>query len=137
MAREDGIKVLLQVGDGGGSEVFTTLAGQQSTTLSRSGAAVDVSDKDLDWTRALAGKKSAQVSATGNLNWPDTAGIRRLETVFDNKETVNCRLILNDAGDYYEGAFVVTQLDIQGDDGDGTQYSLTLQNAAALTRTPA
>lgn len=135
MPREDGINVLLQVGDGGGPEVFATLPGQTSTTFARAGAAVDVSDKDNTWTQALHGKNSAQVSANGNVVWPDTAGVRRLEAQFEAREPINCRLLINKNGDYYEGAFVISQLDIQGDDSVGTAYSITLQNAGTVTKT--
>ena len=46
MSGEDGINVILKVGDGGEPEVFTILAGQQSTTLNLASAMADTTNKD-------------------------------------------------------------------------------------------
>lgn len=135
MPREDGINVLLQVGDGTTVEGFTTVPGQISTTLSRAKAAVDSSDKSAADAGNIAGKRSATVTCTGNAVWPATADLDRLEAVYNTNATINCRLIREAGGTYYAGAFVITQLDIQGDDGSATQYSLTLVADGPLTKT--
>ena len=136
MAREDGINVVLQVGDGTTVEGFTTLGGQISTTLSRAKAAVDTSDKGSADARSVDGKRSATVTCTGNAVWPATADLDRLEAIYNATGiTINCRLIREASGTYYEGAFNITQFDIQGDDGSATQYSLTLVNTDGLTKT--
>ena len=79
MAKETGKNVILKVGDGGGTEVFTALSGQKDTKLSISGQSIDVSDKTTNnWGATLAGTLEASVSVSGFVNWPDTAGWERL-----------------------------------------------------------
>ena len=133
MGKEGGKKVILKIGDGGGTEVFTALAGQKDTRLSLQGQPIDVSDKTTNnWGSTLPGTIKASVSVSGYPVWPDTAGWTRLRTIFEAGTTVNCQLILNDTGDYYDGAFSVTGFDIGGENDGATEYSITLENSGAL-----
>lgn len=131
---ESGIKVILKIGDGAGSEVFTELAGQKSTQINLTSSPVDTSNKTTGgWGRTLPGLNNGTVSCSGTAEWPDTAGITRLETAFLARGTVNCELIKNEAGDKWSGAFAITSFDVSGEDNGPTTYSITLQNAGALT----
>ncbi|WP_085908280.1 phage tail tube protein [Kiloniella majae] len=135
---ESGINVLLKIGDGADPEVFTELAGQKSTQLNLTSSPVDTSNKTTGgWGRTLAGLNNGTVTCSGTAEWPDTAGIKRLETVFGARGTINCELIVNTAGDKWAGAFSITSLDISGDDNGAAVYSLNLQNAGALVKTDA
>lgn len=134
MAKERGTQVLLKVGDGASPEVFTSLAGQQSTEMNINGNPIDTSDKTTnDWGTALQGIKNMTITCSGQVSWPDTAGLERLRSQMHAGNTVNCRIVLNTAGANYEGAFSITDLSITGDRDNVTSYSLTLQNAAEPT----
>lgn len=136
MGAEKGKNVLLKVGDGAGSEVFTTLGGQKSTKIQLGKETYDASDKSIDWKKLLAGKKNATVTVQGVAQWPDTTGLDRLRAVFvDDDDTVNCRLVVNTSGDYWGGAFIITSCDLDGPDSGSTEYGVTLQAAGALTYT--
>ena len=138
MGKESGVKVLLKVGDGATGttpgEVFTTLAGQKDTRMSGSGNPVDTSDKTTGgWGSSISGTRNMTVTATGLAVWPDMAGIDRLRSVWEGGETVNCELILNEAGAKYTGAFAITQFDVGGSNDGATEYSITLQNSGQPT----
>lgn len=134
MAKETGKNVILKVGDGGGTEVFTALSGQRDTKLSISGQSIDVSDKTTNnWGATLAGTLEASVSVSGFVNWPDTAGWERLRTQAIAGNTVNCRLVVNAAGGYFSGSFSITSFNVNGEKDSGTGYDITLQSAGALT----
>lgn len=136
MSKEAGKKVILKVGDGGGTEVFTALAGQSDTRLSLQGNPIDVSDKTTNnWGATIAGTLAATVTVSGYPDWPDTAGWDTLRTHFEAGTTVNCQLVVNNDGDYYQGAFSVTGFDVGGAEDGATEYSITLQAAGALTWT--
>ena len=137
MSKESGVKVLLRVGDGATpTEAFTALAGQRDTRMSGSGSPIDVSDKTTGgWGSTISGTRNMTVTATGVANWPDTTGLDRLRGVWESGGTVNCELILNDAGHKYGGAFSVTQFDVGGGHDGATEYSITLQNSGQPTYT--
>lgn len=136
MAAESGLKVLLKVGDGGTpTEVFTVLAGQQNTTMGGSTNIADITDKSNNgWELGLATTRSGKVSCSGVAKWD--AQLARLEKQWLAGDTVNCECVLNAAGDKYAGPFYVASFEISGETKDATKYSIELQPAAALTRTP-
>ncbi|WP_375594622.1 phage tail tube protein [Algihabitans albus] len=136
MAKEKGINVVLKVGDGATpTETFSTLAGQQDTSLDGSTTTSDTTDKSNNgWETAEAVTRSGQVSASGQCNWSDTA-LSSLLAAWRTGGNINCELVLNAAGDKYAGAFSVTSAQITGSVREMTAYSFTLNPVAALTYT--
>lgn len=141
MAKERGTKVLLYVGDGASPEVFTKVAGQRTTTLTLNATSIDASDKDnADWGTTLSGMRSGTIAVSGVANWPDTDGLNRLREVYqqpDVDETtdrrISARAILNRDGDYWEGTWTITTLEIAGGHDGATEYSVTLESDGELT----
>jgi predicted secreted protein len=128
MAKEKGTKVLLQVSDGTSPGVFTTLAGQRDTSLGRTSEPIDVTDKASgDWREFLAGPLDMTVNASGVADWPDTAGLEALRVKFEANESVECRILLNNSGDYYQANFSILDLSIQGRFDGATEYTLQLR----------
>ncbi|QEX18494.1 hypothetical protein FRZ44_38010 [Hypericibacter terrae] len=131
MGKEVGRKVLVKIGDGGGSEVFTTLAGQKDATLTMQAGEIDMSDKASGvWGETVSGDLSMSVQVSGNCNWPDTTGLKRVMDAFVVPEQINAQLILNDTGDYWQAAFAITQCNIAGPKDNPTSYDITLKAAA-------
>jgi len=129
MAKEHGQKVLLQIEDPGTPGTYNTLSGQKDTRMQGAGNPIDASDKtDNGWGSTLTGTRNMTITATGNVNWPDTNGIDQLRQAWEAGTPLNCKIILNNAGNSYTGSFYVTAFDIGGSEQSPTEYSITLQN---------
>lgn len=134
MAKESGKNVIVKVGDGGGTEVFTALSGQVDATLTISASSQDASDKTTNnWGSTLSGTLSANLQVSGYPNWPDTAGWDRLRSQAIAGNTVNLRLVANAAGGYFSGTFSITSFALKGPKDAPTGYDITFQNYGALT----
>lgn len=137
MPQESGTKVILKVGDGGTpTEVFTDLGGQQDTEMTGDSTTADITDKtNLGWGSTLNVLRNLNVTASGKVVWPDTAGLAALRVAWETGANINCELILNAAGDKYTAPFTVTSFNISGSHTDATMYNITLGNAGAPTYT--
>lgn len=134
MAKERGTKVLLKVGDGSSPETFTILAGQRDTRMAGASNPIDIGDKlDADWGATMGGIKNMTITVSGIADWPDTDGLDAIRQAWVSGEDINCRIVLNAAGENYEGAFQVTQFEIGGSYQGATEYSITLANNGAPT----
>ena len=134
MAKEAGTKVLLQISDGGAPPTFTTLKGQQSTEFVGATETDDITDKSQSgWGSTLNVLRNGTVNVQGKADWPDTTGIDAIRTAWEAGTDVDCKLVLNNAGANYTGAFQVTQFNVSGAQNNATEYDFTLQNNGALT----
>lgn len=134
MAKEAGTKVLLKVGDSGSPETFTALAGQQSTTMTGDATTADVTDKSHSgWTSTMNVLRGLTVQAQGVVDWTDSTGIDVLRGAWQAGTDVNCQLVLNASGAYYQAAFQVTAFNISGEHTDATRYDITLQNNGTVS----
>jgi TP901-1 family phage major tail protein len=134
MAKEKGTKVLLKVSPSGSPSSFSALQGQRTGTFAGSADPIDVSDKTQDgWKSYLSGLKDGTVSVTGVAEWgasPDNLEYIRLAWITD--ATIECRLLLNNAGAYFHGDFFVTQFEVTGNHDGATEYSLQFSPNGAL-----
>lgn len=81
MAKKLGNDYRLFIGDGGGTEVFTEIAGQQDLSISRSTAAIDTSTKDnFPYATQASGLKTLTISFNLIPDLPDADGYGELET---------------------------------------------------------
>lgn len=136
MAKEKGTKVLLKVANTGSpTGTFTTLQGQRTGVFAGSSDPIDVSDKTQQgWKSYLPGLKDGTVSVTGFPVWgasPDK--LEELRAAWEADKPIECRLVLNDAGAYFQGFFYVTQYEVSGNHDGATEYSLQLSPDGALT----
>ncbi len=133
MAMEVGTNVLLYVGDGGSPTVFTALKGQQSGEFSGSNETDDITDKTHSgWGSTMNVLARATINVSGKTNWPDTTGIEPIRLAWQNRTTLECKLVFNAAGAHYRGFCHVTSFSISGTHLTATEYSFTMQNAEAL-----
>lgn len=137
MGKESGKKVILQVEKAGSPAEYEALEGQKDTRLSMQGAPIDVSDKTTNnWGATIAGTVNATVTVSGFPVWGSETYWEILREAFENGDTVNCKLVLNESGDAYVGALSVTGFEVGGANDGATEYNITLQNAGALVWTP-
>src|SRR5690606_2769365 len=129
---------LLKVGDGSTPEVFTTVAGLRTTSLSINGEVIDVTDKDSeDQMRELldgGGVKAMAVTGAGAVE--DDGAQTALEERALSGEIANDRIALA-SGRTYQGAFQVTNGEYTGEYNDAHTYSVTLESSGKITVTPA
>ncbi len=81
MAKKLGNDYRLFIGDGGGPETFTEIAGQQDLSVSRQSAQIDTSTKDnFPYATSAPGLKTLSIPFNLIPNLPDADGYGELET---------------------------------------------------------
>ena len=110
MAAEKGRAFLLKVGDGATAEQFNTIGGARSTKINFANEAVDVTDKLSNGDRELlesAGTKTRSISGSGVFK--DTAAETTMRGYAQDGSINNFQVVF-EAGDYYQGAFQVADM---------------------------
>ena len=134
MTAQRGKDLLIKLGDGGGPETFTTVAGLRTTSLAFNAQTVDVTNADstAPWRELLenAGVRSAAVSGSGVFK--DAASDATVRTVFFTGDIRNWQIVVPDFGTV-TGAFDLTSLQYEGTHDGEVRVSLTLASAGALT----
>ncbi len=134
MAGQKGRDVLIKIGDGGGPEAFTTIAGVRAKTISLNARSVDgTSGESTEAWRELiagAGVKSATVSGAGVFK--DAASDAVLQQCFFSQAARAFQLVIPDFG-VLEGPFLVESLDYSGDHDGEAAFAITLASAGALS----
>ena len=136
MAGQKGRDVLIKIGDGGGVEVFTTIAGIRAKTIALNARAVDGTSGESPsaWRELIAGAgvKSASVSGAGVFK--DAASDATLQSLFFAQSARNFQLVIPAFG-ILQGSFLIEALEYAGDhDGEAT-FSISLASAGAITFT--
>lgn len=134
MAAQKGKDILIKIGDGGGPESFSTVAGLRAKTISLNARAVDATDADSAnaWRELLAGAgvKSATVSGAGIFK--DAASDEAVRQAFFSQAVTNFQLVVPDFGTL-EGPFLVSALEYAGRHDGEAQFAITLASAGELT----
>lgn len=141
MAKQLGRELLVKIGDGEVSEVFSNLCGLNSKSLTINNSSIDVTTPDCAspggalWTETLAGVKNLSVSGDGYFE--DSTAEARMNTVAmaaDN--SCNFEIVVPDFGTY-AGAFRIDSVEFGGETEGGVTYSLSLSSNGAVTFTAA
>lgn len=138
MAYGYGKDFLIKMGDGGAPEVFTTIAGLKSNSLSINNEAIDVTNKDNAYWRQMisGGIKSLSISGSGVMK--DAASIKALMAAIvsiSNGDIVNFQVV-SSLGYKFQGAFLVQSFEPAGDVGKEETYSFKLESSGDITFTP-
>lgn len=141
MAKQKGRLLLVNIGDGAGTEVFAVLCGLTSKTLKVNNGEFDVTTADCAapggalWTEVLNGAKRVEVS--GNGYFKDETTESRMNTVVMSADPIcNFRIVVPDLGTF-AGAFFISSVEYGGEQEDGVTYSLSLASSGAVTFTAA
>ena len=133
MAAQKGSAMLIKSGNGAGSEVFTTIAGLRSSSLTVNNESVDVTNKDSSNNRtylAAAGIQSTSISGSGVFT--DAASETTLKTNALADTHNNYQFLVPNFGTF-TGAFQVTSLEYAGEFNGEVTYSCSFESAGAIT----
>ena len=138
MTAQRGKDLLLKIGDGGAPEVFMTIAGLRTRTLSLNAQAVDITHSDSvgGWRELLAGAGVRQASVSGAGVFLNDTAATAVRTAFFNAVIQNWQIVIPGFGTI-EGPFLVANLDYAGDHAGEATVSLSLDSAGALSFTAA
>lgn len=138
----NGTKLLVQIGDGGNPELFAhdcLINTERSFSVSKSTNTFAVIDcdnpDDPAWVERVADELSATISGSGVLH---TSSLSTWFGYVNSPDSVNIRILLNgvtaaDGGGHFAGKYQITALELQGNRGDKTTVSVTLENDGATT----
>ena len=136
MAAQKGKDLLIKLGDGGGPETFTAVAGIRSASLGFNAQTVDITNADSAnmWRELLAnaGMRSASVSGSGVFK--DAASDATVRSIFFNQDLRNWKIVIPDFGEV-TGPFAVSALQYEGAYDGEVKMSLSLASAGALSFT--
>ena len=138
-----GTKLVLKVGDGANSEVFTALCtintsrGITISSPTNEFPQIDCNNPDaVAWLLREKSSVSAAVSGAGTVNTPDVG------MLFDwaaSPDSRNCKIILDvpssDGGVIFTGKFHLTEFALTGDRGAKVTATMSLASDGTLTKT--
>lgn len=139
--KQKGRQMLVKIGDGAGSEVFTTLCGLTSKTLTINTEEIDVSTADCTdpggvmWTEVIDGVKRIVVAGNGFFE-DSTQEARANAVALATPPVCNLQIVVPAFGTF-AGAFFLSPFEWGGDAAGGVTYSLTLSSTGAVTFTAA
>jgi len=131
MAAQKGDAILIKIGDGASPEVFTTVAGLRTKTLSFNRESVDVTNSDSSnkWRELLANAGVKSMSVSGDGVFTDATVDATLRTEFYGTTFSNYQITVPSFGTF-TGAFDLTEMSYAGEHNGEATYSLTLESAA-------
>jgi TP901-1 family phage major tail protein len=137
MAAQKGSLFLLKVGDGGGTEVFTTIGGMRTNSFSLNNQAVDTTNKGSgQWRELLSGAGTSSVNISGSGVFTDDAAEEMVRGYAFNNEIHNYEIVFGN-GDTLSGAFQITSYSRSGNHNNEEAYTVSLASAGAITFTTA
>lgn len=141
MAKKKGRTLLIKIGDGADPEVYSTLCGLNSKTLTINNSEVDVTTPDcvdpdgVLWTEVLDGVK--RVSVSGNGFFEDSASELRLNTVVMATPPVASLQVIVPGLGTFQGEFFVSDVEWGGESEGGVTGSLSAASTGAIAFTAA
>lgn len=125
--------VLIKVSDGGTPDVFSTVGGLRTKSITINNEQVDITESDTAPWRVLlgdAGLRSASISGSGLFK--DDAAFNRLEDLAFQGSLEDYQMVFGN-GDYIQGQFQVASLEYAGDHNGEQQYTLTLESGGVVS----
>lgn len=137
MSAQRGKDLLLKIGDGATPEVFTTIGGLRTRTLSLNAQTVDITHAESagGWRELLAGAGVRQASVSGAGVFLSSATGETVRAVFFAGDIQNWEIVIPGLG-RLTGPFQISNLDYAGEHDGEASMSLALESAGALTFTP-
>jgi TP901-1 family phage major tail protein len=138
MAAQKGKDVLIKAGDGAQpTEVFTTIGGMRSKSISINNEIVDVTNSDSAGKRELLAEGGVQsMSISGSGVFLDDAGHTLLNTNANAATINNYEFVIPGLGSY-KGAFQVTSYESGGEHNGEVTFSASFESSGAIAFTSA
>jgi TP901-1 family phage major tail protein len=134
MTAKAGKDWLLKIGDGQGSEGFTTLGGLRTSSIKIGAEAIDVTSLDSNqFQELLAGAGTKKVSISGSGVYTDAADLDQLVTDCLAQTLRDFQLLDVVSAKKFAGAFKITSFDRGGAYNKEQTYSISLESSGAVT----
>lgn len=138
MAVGAGKSFLLQIGDGGGSEVFTTIGGLRSKSLSIAAEGIEKTNHgSSQWKELIEGAGIRSMSVSGSGVFTDSATESQMLTDMLAQTLRNFKLIDEETGDYFLGKFKITSMELASEYNAEKNWSISLESSGEITFTAA
>ena len=136
MAFANGTSFVLQREDTPGSDTWTTVGCQRSTSVTITNEPIDTTAKCNMPARNLieGGIRSVDISASGV--YDDSTAMEAFEAAAQSGAIVNYKLI-SDLGEELEGPFQISSFEKTGEHTDAMMFSSSLVSAGTITHTAA
>jgi len=132
MAAERGSAFLLKIGSGS-PQVFATIAGLKTTSLSVNGDLVAITNKDSGgWRELLSGAGVRSVSVAGSGIFTGSSAEAQLRSLALAGWLADYELSF-ESGERMQGKFLVSRLEYAGDFNGERNYTLALESSGAVT----
>ena len=132
MAAQQGKALLMKIGDGASPEVFTTIGGMRSNTLTMNDEMVDVTNKDSSGARTILAQGGVNsITIAGSGVFTDDASETTLKEKFNVSTLTNYQFLVPDFGTF-TGAFMLTSLEYAGEYNGEVTYSFTFESSGAI-----
>lgn len=129
--------MLLKVGDGADPEVFTTIGGLRTNSITHSNQTVDTTNKDSGaWRELLAGAGTRSVSLSGSGVFTDSIAEETVRGHAMSNVINNYEMTFGN-GDSMTGPFQIASYQRAGSYNGEETYALTLVSSGAITFTTA
>lgn len=131
--------LILSIGDGASTEVFTAIAGLRDTTITESNETVDVTSKDDAGIRCLLGGLNGKaITVTGTGVFKDDATVASIRAdlragTLRNFEIDKADTGATTGGEVITAAFQITSFEEAGAYDGEMNYSITLESSGAVT----
>lgn len=129
-----GRSFILKSGDGGGTEVYTTVGNMRTNSISINNEMIDVTDKDGGQFREIiaGGIKSLSISGEGVMS-SDSIVARLLakSLATDGSDKSNYKVVIGTGT--FTGAFFLTKFELAGEYNGAQTYSIALESSGAIT----
>ena len=132
MAAQQGKALLMKIGDGASPEVFTTIGGMRSNTLTMNDEMVDVTNKDSSGARTILAQGGVNsITVAGSGVFTDAPSETTLKAKFNVSALTNYQFLVPDFGTF-TGSFMLTTLEYAGEYNGEVTYSFTFESSGAI-----
>ena len=133
MAAQQGKALLMKIGNAASPEVFTTIGGMRSNTLTMNDEMVDVTNKDSSGARTILAQGGVNsITVAGSGVFTDSASEATLKGKFNVSALTNYQFLVPDFGTF-TGTFMLTTLEYAGEYNGEVTYSFTFESSGAIT----
>ena len=133
MAAQQGKALLMKIGNAASPEVFTTIGGMRSNTLTMNDEMVDVTNKDSAGARTILAQGGVNsITIAGSGVFTDSASETTLKGKFNVSALTNYQFLVPNFGTF-TGSFMLTSLEYAGEYNGEITYSFTFESSDAIT----
>jgi len=132
MPAQKGSALLMKIGNAASPEVFTTIGGMRSTSLTMNDEMVDVTNKDSTNARTILAQGGVNsISVSGSGVFTDSPSETTLKGKFNVSALTNYQFIVPDFGTF-TGKFMLTTLEYGGEYNGEVTYSFTFESSGTI-----